>query len=71
MVSEFNVEHIRECIYAPFRKVVYLRQAEEVVLIQVWRSERQHELPENETRSYRMENGFRALGWWHPEHTRH
>lgn len=48
IVPEFNLEHIRELIHPPFR-VVYLRQATEVVLIRVWRSERQLELPENET----------------------
>ena len=48
VVPEFNMEHIRELIHPPFR-VVYLRQAEEVVLIRIWRSERELELPENET----------------------
>src|SRR5690554_3601393 len=48
VVPEFNMDHIRELIYAPFR-VVCLRQAKEVVLIRVWRSERQLELPANET----------------------
>ncbi|XGA78816.1 type II toxin-antitoxin system RelE/ParE family toxin [Halomonas sp. CH40] len=48
VVPEFNLDHIRELIHAPFR-VVYLRQAQEVVLIRVWRTERQLELPENET----------------------
>jgi plasmid stabilization system protein ParE len=47
-VPEFNVDHIRELIHSPFR-VVYLRQATEIVLIRVWRSERQLELPANET----------------------
>lgn len=44
VVPEFNLDHIRELIHAPFR-AVYLRQAKEVVLIRVWRSERQLELP--------------------------
>ncbi|MDT8429510.1 MAG: type II toxin-antitoxin system RelE/ParE family toxin [Pseudomonadales bacterium] len=48
VVPEFNLDHIRELIHAPFR-VVYLSQAKELVLIRVWRSERQLELPENET----------------------
>lgn len=48
VVPEFNLDHIRELIHSPFR-VVYLRQATEVVLIRVWRSERQLALPENET----------------------
>lgn len=47
-VPEFNMGHIRELIHAPFR-VVYLRQDKEVVLIRVWRSDRQLELPANET----------------------
>ncbi|SDS58469.1 Plasmid stabilization system protein ParE [Halopseudomonas litoralis] len=44
MVPEFSLGYIRELIHAPFR-VVYLRQADEVVLVRVWRSERQLELP--------------------------
>nr|WP_299239672.1 type II toxin-antitoxin system RelE/ParE family toxin [uncultured Halomonas sp.] len=48
IVPEFNLGHVRELIHAPFR-VVYLRQATEIVLIRVWRSERQLELPANET----------------------
>ncbi|AQZ96170.1 type II toxin-antitoxin system RelE/ParE family toxin [Halopseudomonas phragmitis] len=48
VVPEFNLDQVRELIHSPFR-VVYLRQATEVVLIRVWRSERQLELPESET----------------------
>ncbi|MCF4008418.1 type II toxin-antitoxin system RelE/ParE family toxin [Rheinheimera sp. UJ63] len=48
IVPEFNLKHIRELIHLPFR-VVYLRQVKEVVLIRVWRSERQLALPDNET----------------------
>jgi len=48
VVPEFDLDHIRELIHAPFR-VVYLRQAKGVVLIRVWRSERQLELPANAT----------------------
>jgi len=48
VVPEFNLDYIRELIHVPFR-VVYLRQVKEVVLIRVWRSERQLELSENET----------------------
>ena len=48
VVPEFNQEPIRELIHAPFR-VIYLRQAKEIVLIRVWRSERDLELPDNET----------------------
>jgi plasmid stabilization system protein ParE len=44
VVPEFGMDHIRERIHPPFR-VVYLRTATEVVLIRVWRSERQLELP--------------------------
>lgn len=45
VVPEFNLTHIRELIHPPFR-IVYLRQQQEVVLIRVWRSERQLELTE-------------------------
>jgi toxin ParE1/3/4 len=47
IVPEFNLEHIRELIHAPFR-VVYLRQVQELVLIRVWRSERQLALPDSD-----------------------
>lgn len=47
IVSEFGINHIRELIHSPFR-LVYLRQDTDVVLIRVWRSERQLELPEHE-----------------------
>lgn len=46
IVPDFNLEHIRELIHAPFR-LVYLRQVHEVVLIRVWRSERQLALPDS------------------------
>lgn len=48
VVPEFNLDHIRELIHAPFR-VVYVRLIQEVVLIRVWRSERPLELPANDT----------------------
>ncbi|MCH8552113.1 MAG: type II toxin-antitoxin system RelE/ParE family toxin [Natronospirillum sp.] len=48
VVPEFNLDHIRELIHTPFR-AVYLRQEIEVVLIRVWRSERQLILPDNES----------------------
>ncbi len=48
VVPEFNVDHVRELIHSPYR-VVYLRQAADVVIIRVWRSERRLELPENAT----------------------
>ncbi|MCB5161165.1 type II toxin-antitoxin system RelE/ParE family toxin [Marinomonas algarum] len=47
VVPEFGLNYIRELIHSPFR-VVYLRQEADVVLIRVWRSERQLELPEGE-----------------------
>lgn len=47
VVPEFGLDYIRELIHSPFR-VVYLRQEVDVVLIRVWRSERQFELPEDE-----------------------
>ncbi|MCH8543736.1 MAG: type II toxin-antitoxin system RelE/ParE family toxin [Alcanivorax sp.] len=40
IVPEFNLDYIRELIHAPFR-IVYLRQATEIMLLRVWRSERQ------------------------------
>lgn len=46
IVPEFGSNPIRELIHPPFR-VVYLRQETDVVLIRVWRSERQLELPES------------------------
>ena len=48
VVPELNLDHIRELIRSPFR-VVYLRQATAMVLIRVWRSERQLKLPDSET----------------------
>ena len=48
VAPEFNLDRIRELIHAPFR-AVYLRQAKEVVIVRVWRSERQLELPDKET----------------------
>lgn len=47
VVAEFNQENIRELIHAPFR-LVYIRQADEIVLIRVWRSERLLALPDSE-----------------------
>jgi len=47
VVPEFSSDNIRELIHAPFRGV-YIRQAHEIVLIRVWRSERELELPGNE-----------------------
>ncbi|MBM1145430.1 type II toxin-antitoxin system RelE/ParE family toxin [Alcanivorax sp. ZXX171] len=47
VVPEFGMDHIRERIHPPFR-IVYLRAATEIVLIRVWRSERQLELPDEQ-----------------------
>ena len=47
VVPEFGMDHVRERIHTPFR-IVYLRAATEVVLIRVWRSERQLELPDTQ-----------------------
>jgi toxin ParE1/3/4 len=43
-VPEFNQEHIRELIHPPFR-LVYLRAADSISVIRVWRSERLLVLP--------------------------
>ncbi|MFG1489780.1 type II toxin-antitoxin system RelE/ParE family toxin [Oceanospirillum sp. HFRX-1_2] len=43
IVPEFNQPHVREVIHPPFR-LVYLREADQIALIRVWRSERQLEL---------------------------
>lgn len=48
IVPEFNLIHVCELIHSPFR-VVYLKETIDVVLIRVWRSERQLELAEVET----------------------
>jgi toxin ParE1/3/4 len=39
IVPEFNEEHIRELIHAPFR-IVYLYEEKLIHIIRVWRSER-------------------------------
>lgn len=44
VVPEFEAEHIRELIQPPFR-VVYLLHEHEIVLIRVWRSERELQFP--------------------------
>jgi toxin ParE1/3/4 len=48
MVPELEQEHIREIIHPPFR-VVYLRHAQTINLVRVWRSERLLLLSEDET----------------------
>ncbi len=44
VVPEFNVEHLREIIYPPFR-VVYRRDRNKVRIVRIWRSERLLRLP--------------------------
>ena len=44
IVPELDQDHVRELIHPPYR-VVYLKQAAEVVLVRVWRSERLLALP--------------------------
>jgi toxin ParE1/3/4 len=44
VVPEFELEHIREIIHAPFR-VVYQRDINSIKIIRVWRSERLLVLP--------------------------
>jgi plasmid stabilization system protein ParE len=39
MVPEFNVEHLREIIYPPFR-IVYRHDKNKVRIVRIWRSER-------------------------------
>jgi len=45
VVPEFELEHMREIIHAPFR-VVYQRDIKSIKIIRVWRSERLLVLPE-------------------------
>lgn len=45
-VPEFNQEHIRELIHPPFR-LVYLRAADSINVVRVWRSERLLVLPKD------------------------
>ncbi len=44
IVPEFNVEHLREIIYLPFR-IVYRYDRKRVRIVRIWRSERLLELP--------------------------
>ena len=39
IVPEFNVEHLREIIYSPFR-IVYRYDKKRVRIVRIWRSER-------------------------------
>lgn len=44
IVPEFDAEHIRELIHAPFR-IVYLRDNSSIQVIRIWRSERMLIIP--------------------------
>ncbi|HEX9021612.1 MAG TPA: type II toxin-antitoxin system RelE/ParE family toxin [Nitrospirota bacterium] len=44
IVPEFNVEHLREIIYPPFR-IVYRHDKNKVRIVRIWRSERLMKLP--------------------------
>ncbi len=44
VVPEFNVEHLREIIYPPFR-IVYRHDKNKVRIVRIWRSERILKLP--------------------------
>jgi toxin ParE1/3/4 len=44
VVSEFQVEHLREIIYPPFR-IVYRYDKNKVRVVRIWRSERLLRLP--------------------------
>ena len=44
VVPEFNVEHLREIIYPPFR-IVYRHDKNKVRIVRIWRSEGLLKLP--------------------------
>ncbi len=44
IVPEFNVEHLREIIYPPFR-IVYRYDKKRVRIVRIWRSERHMKMP--------------------------
>lgn len=44
VVPEFNVEHLREIIYPPFR-IVYRHDKNRVRIVRIWRSERLLRMP--------------------------
>lgn len=48
VVPEFGADHVRGVIHPPYRGV-YLLQEADIVLIRVWRSERELKLPEGQT----------------------
>ena len=45
VVPEFNIENLREIIFAPFR-IVYRLDGNKIKIVRVWRSERMLRLPE-------------------------
>jgi toxin ParE1/3/4 len=45
IVPEFNIENLREIIFAPFR-IVYRLDGNKIKIVRVWRSERMLRLPE-------------------------
>ena len=45
IVPEFNIENLREIIFAPFR-IVYRLDGNKIKIVRVWRSERLLRLPE-------------------------
>lgn len=44
VVPEFNVEHLREIMFPPFR-IVYRHDKNKVRIVRIWRSERLLKLP--------------------------
>ena len=44
VVPEFNVDHLREIIYPPFR-IVYRLDKNKVRIVRIWRSERLLKMP--------------------------
>jgi toxin ParE1/3/4 len=44
VVPEFNIENLREIIFAPFR-IVYRLDGNKIKIIRIWRSERMFRLP--------------------------
>ena len=44
VVPEFNVEHLREIIFPPFR-IVYRHDKNSVRIVRIWRSERLLKMP--------------------------
>ncbi|KQC10019.1 MAG: addiction module toxin RelE [Smithella sp. SDB] len=44
IVPEFNIENLREIIFAPFR-IVYRLDGNKIKIVRIWRSERLLEIP--------------------------